>query len=366
MDKMINFNELQRLHLKNVVVLRNDFRLRTPLQEKLLRTAQQVSKEYNYDLLALKLNETIDKSKYNKVVEIDTSSVTQEIERIKNLIKEQNHDEIKNLLGYTLDQDVHIFINEVKKHYNIQTLQEVVVSEERDKFYNGILFKENDVVEESGIIYEVLELGSNYLTVANPSGQISKKWPTDVSVVFNNPSKYKMEERSFIYKGYRADNLSESQIQKYIKLAQETDDPVGLLMQLRMENNSITSEHGIYKIADQNGVVLKEGFKTKESAFNHMFDKLNRPDCEIISESDGIVIALINESEIKITEFTLQQFIDSVDTNSMSAYNLAESYVFNKVAKQLNIGDVPIINNVTLSKITQRIEETYVKHQKST
>ena len=117
MDDMIRFNELsQKLHSKGVVVLQNDFRLKTPLQEKFISTAKKVSEEYNYEFKILRIDESFNQSDYTKVVTIDTSAVTKELNSIIQYIKEHNNVEIKNLLGFTLEQDLSIFINEVNKH----------------------------------------------------------------------------------------------------------------------------------------------------------------------------------------------------------------------------------------------------------
>ena len=326
MDDMIRFNELsQKLHSKGVVVLQNDFRLKTPLQEKFISTAKKVSEEYNYDLKIIRLDESFNQSDYTKVVNIDTSAVTEELNLIVEYIKQQNNVEIKKLTGLTLEQDLSIFINEVKKQHSIQIIQEVVVTEERDKFYNGVLFKENDVVEESGNIYEVLELGSNYLTVVNPSGQISKKWPAKVTTVFNSPTKFKIEEGVFVYKGYRAENLSQEQITKYSRLANETDDSVGLLIQLRMENidNNLSEEMNSYSIIDESGKEIKQNFKTKESAYNYMIDKMGKQYKVIgkmgssfnpTSETNRLqVIAKLSESDISIPTSKIDSFINSIN-----------------------------------------------------
>ena len=72
------------------------------------------------------------------------------------------------------------FINRNKnvlQHSSVKRINtSIPISEERDAFYTGELFKKYDIVESNGVQYTVLEQASNYYQVVDGSGNICKKF----------------------------------------------------------------------------------------------------------------------------------------------------------------------------------------------
>ena len=50
----------------------------------------------------------------------------------------------------------------------------------REEFFNG-KFHIGQIVNDNDGLYEILDIGANYLTVINASNKISKKWPDKIT-----------------------------------------------------------------------------------------------------------------------------------------------------------------------------------------
>lgn len=72
------------------------------------------------------------------------------------------------------------FINRNKNVVQSSTAKRIsnsiTVTEERDAFYNGELFKKYDMVESEGVSYRILEQCSNYYQVVDKAGNVSRKF----------------------------------------------------------------------------------------------------------------------------------------------------------------------------------------------
>jgi len=81
--------------------------------------------------------------------------------------------------------DAKRYFSDVQNGLGITSIQEQIkleIAPEREAFYQGKLYKVDDIVEDDKGIYEVLDIGSNYLTVITEDGVISKKWPDKVKI----------------------------------------------------------------------------------------------------------------------------------------------------------------------------------------
>jgi hypothetical protein len=71
----------------------------------------------------------------------------------------------------------------------------------REKFYLGSELKIGQIVEDVDGVYEILDRGTNYITVVNSVGDTSKKFFNDVILSENSSVDYK-QNSNFSFKGY--------------------------------------------------------------------------------------------------------------------------------------------------------------------
>ena len=108
-----------------------------------------------------------------------------------------------------------LLMNDIRLGMDLEVIKERIkydVDVIREKYFNKEIFNIGDSVESSGIIYEILDRGSNYITVSDSNGEVSKKWIQDCTEMDNikediQPG-YAPEEISF--KGYTTKNLHHS------------------------------------------------------------------------------------------------------------------------------------------------------------
>ena len=82
-------------------------------------------------------------------------------------------------------------MNEIRTGMGIKNVAEAAfeVSKTRNAFYLGEIFKVGEVVREGDSLFEILDRGSNYVTVCNEQGIISKKFIDKLTVV-DEPMNY--------------------------------------------------------------------------------------------------------------------------------------------------------------------------------
>jgi nicotinic acid mononucleotide adenylyltransferase len=84
------------------------------------------------------------------------------------------------------DLDGKLLMNELRQGMGLDGIKEQVkfsVDELREKYFKGEIYHIGEVVESEGIQYEIMDRGSNYLTLIDESGNMCKKWIKDVSIV---------------------------------------------------------------------------------------------------------------------------------------------------------------------------------------
>ena len=82
--------------------------------------------------------------------------------------------------------DAKLLMNEIRTGMGEVAIKEQVkfsVDELREKYFSGEIYHIGEVVESNGIQYEIMDRGSNYLTLIDESGNMCKKWIKDVSIV---------------------------------------------------------------------------------------------------------------------------------------------------------------------------------------
>lgn len=174
----------------------------------------------------------------------------------------------KGLPSSVRDIDGKLLMNELRSGMGLESIKEQIkfdVDELREKYFKGEIFHIGDLVESNNEQFEIVDRGSNYLTVVNESGELSKKWIKDVEIVeikkfkqFNEDVQPGPAPKEITYKGYTTKNLHHSAdatkaFQSTIDRAEKGlahNDPVAILNALKhtdeyMKLNDMHLEQGI-------------------------------------------------------------------------------------------------------------------------
>jgi hypothetical protein len=84
------------------------------------------------------------------------------------------------------DIDARRLMNEMRHSMGLELIKEDVrfsIDALRDKYFKGEIYHIGDIVESAGEQYEIMDRGSNYLVVVNKTGDLSRKWVKDVSLI---------------------------------------------------------------------------------------------------------------------------------------------------------------------------------------
>ena len=112
------------------------------------------------------------------------------------------------------DVDTKKMYNDVRKGLGLKIESfEINISnnqnELREKYFRGEVFKIGSTVKDDKGVYEVMDRGTNYITVINENGELSKKWLDSVKEVITDMN-YKTEikdEHQISYKGFTTSNF---------------------------------------------------------------------------------------------------------------------------------------------------------------
>ena len=174
----------------------------------------------------------------------------------------------KGLPSSVRDIDGKLLMNELRSGMGLDPIKEQVkfdVDELRERYFKGEIFHIGDLVESNNEQFEIVDRGSNYLTVVNESGELSKKWIKDVQMVeikkfkqFNEDIQPGPAPTEISYKGYTTKNLHHSAdatkaFQSTINRAEKGlahNDPVAILNAIKhtdeyMKLNDMHLEQGI-------------------------------------------------------------------------------------------------------------------------
>ena len=84
------------------------------------------------------------------------------------------------------DIDARLLMNELRQAMGLDAIKEEVkfsIDTLRDKYFKGEIYHIGDIVESNGAQYEIIDRGSNYVTVVNDEGKLSRKWIQDIKVI---------------------------------------------------------------------------------------------------------------------------------------------------------------------------------------
>ena len=165
--------------------------------------------------------------------------------KMRDFAAKGNFDDFKlGLPGKIRDIDNRRLMNDLRSGMGLSVINEKIifsVDELREKYFRREIYNIGDVVESSNEKYEIVDRGSNYLSVVDSSGNILRKWLKDVSPSEESEmhediqTGYSPKEISF--KGYTTKNLHHSaDAAKAFKLTIDRvgkKDPVSVLNALK-------------------------------------------------------------------------------------------------------------------------------------
>jgi hypothetical protein len=150
------------------------------------------------------------------------------------------------LSKHLTDADARKLMQEIRTGLGIKNVAETVfeVSKLRNAFYHGEILKVGEIVAEGDSKYEILERGSNYVTVCNESGQLSKKFIDKLRVV-EEPMNY---AEGSLFKGFvPGEAFLESIITPFKQTVEKYEngfitDAVAILRSLHCVSEALTTE----------------------------------------------------------------------------------------------------------------------------
>lgn len=119
----------------------------------------------------------------------------------------------------------------------------------REKFYRGLIFNVGQIVEDLHGKYEILDRGTNYVTVVNESGELSKKF---IDAIQNSLTEFVTPTKKFGFKGFYPTHISEDATAAFTKtigsyLEGSITDAVAILKSIRAVD-SLYEEYGQDKL----------------------------------------------------------------------------------------------------------------------
>lgn len=91
----------------------------------------------------------------------------------------------------------------------------------RESYIQGDLFKVGDIVSADGKSAEIINLGTNYVTLVS-EGKTFKKWINEVSVI-KTPIKHPVSEDAFSFKGYTTKHFTDDHVAFFASIMEHKD-----------------------------------------------------------------------------------------------------------------------------------------------
>jgi hypothetical protein len=147
-----------------------------------------------------------DKAKLYESLQVITTENDIDCSKLKSYVSKGDFASFKKQMPTTLRElDARRLMNEMRQVNGLELLKEEVkfsVDVLREKYFKGEIYHIGDIVESAGEQYEIMDRGSNYLVVVNNTGDLSRKWVKDVSLV-----EAKSALSKACWKGYKAIGL---------------------------------------------------------------------------------------------------------------------------------------------------------------
>ena len=141
------------------------------------------------------------------------------------------------------DIDARLLMNELRQAMGLDAIKEEVkfsIDTLRDKYFKGEIYHVGDIVESNGDQYEIIDRGSNYVTVVNDEGKLSRKWIQDIKVI-GSLVEQDINVNRLSYKGFVPQNIQKKAniVESFKKtLSDKTiTDPLGILNALKLTDS---------------------------------------------------------------------------------------------------------------------------------
>lgn len=230
----------------------------------------------------------------------------------------------KKGLPHTLTEiDGKRLMNEIRQGMGMEAIKEQIKFETtkiREMYLKGSIFNVGDKVTDGTSVYEILDRGSNYITVVNESGDTSKKWLSAVQpIVVQEDVPIGPAPKEITFKGYTTKNLHHSEdatkafqttIERYNK--GQIKDPVAILNALKatdtyMKLNDLHLEQG-QPPDDKELASWREAHQKARESLNRIGEFMHHMDYWHMHEHE------IQDMENKFTPETVgNEFADSVE-----------------------------------------------------
>ena len=184
-------------HYKHLIMVAGSDRV--PEYTKILNTYN--GKEYNFDSIQVI-------SAGDRDPDSDSASGMSATKMRAAASKGDFQDFKKGLPSHVRDIDAKRLMNDVRTGLGLEIIKEQVkftVDEIREKYFQGEIFLEGQLVESSGDYYAIVKRGSNHLLLEDSNGNKVSKWIKDVSIVEDIVQGNIPNEISF--NGYATKNL---------------------------------------------------------------------------------------------------------------------------------------------------------------
>lgn len=151
----------------------------------------------------------------------------------------------------------------------------------REEFKSGTLFSVGDIVEtKEGLIAEVVNLGTNYVTLVE-NGNIFKKWITAVNPVTEMKTLDVQSSENLSFKGYTTKNLSKELQEQFSSLIESSQDHYAILnciqsidLLLGATKRLVENNFDIYKMSYERSVKYINKFNMSADMLNEAHDIL--------------------------------------------------------------------------------------------
>jgi phosphopantetheine adenylyltransferase len=188
-------------------------------------------KEFNYDSIEVKSAGERDPD--------SDSAAGMSGTKMRMAAKDGDFTKFKTGLPSTLTAvDARRLFNKLRSGMGLEAIKEEVEFERdsiREAYHAGkILHIGEQVTDKKDNRFEIVDRGSNYVTVVDGSGQLHRKWIFDV-VAESKKQNVVVESEGIFYKGYETQNLhKEVEGDFFRKLAESDKDPVAILNSIKL------------------------------------------------------------------------------------------------------------------------------------
>ena len=161
-----------------------------------------------------------------------------------------NLDDFKKSIPVLLEADARRYMNDVRIGMGFDAVKDNILFDKnylREKYRSGNLVNIGDIVESEGSKFEVVSLGTNYISVVK-DGEITRKWLSEVkttndSNIFDDNI---ITENVINYKGYRTKNFTTEIATAFYPLITESNkDVVAILKAIKSTDNYLDKNNNM-------------------------------------------------------------------------------------------------------------------------